>query len=180
MNSVLFMLILVTPWLMVLCWYDCKYRRLPNYLTLGMAVGALVWRLGYGRMPLFADGVAGGLAAGLFLLIPFLLGGAGGGDLKMLTAVGCLGGLHRIPLLLFNTSGIGFVLAVGMLVAGKADGSRLKHWARCVFDWRYDRKAGREALPSKTDERVRLPFGVAIAIGFWLTLGFELWSKRVS
>ena len=112
MNSVLFMLILVTPWLMVLCWYDCKYRRLPNYLTLGMAVGALVWRLGYGRMPLFADGVAGGLAAGLFLLIPFLLGGAGGGDLKMLTAVGCLGGLHRIPLLLFNTSGIGFVLAL--------------------------------------------------------------------
>ncbi|MBR0458893.1 MAG: prepilin peptidase [Victivallales bacterium] len=170
------MLVLATPWLAVLCWNDCKYRRLPNYLTLGMLAGALIWRLGYGRLPMFLDGLYGGLASALFLLIPFLLGGAGGGDLKMLSAVGCMLGLRRIPMLLFCTSASGFVMAVGMLIAGKVDGSRLKHWARCVFDWRYDRKAGREALPPKTDERVRLPFGVAIALGLWLTLGLELFG----
>ena len=165
-------IILVSPWLGVLCWYDCKYRRLPNALTLGMAVFALVSRLGYGGMPLLMDGLYGGVAAGLFLLIPFLLRGAGGGDLKMLFAAGCIAGLYRVAMLLFCTSAAGFVLAVGMLVAGKADGSRLKHWARCIFDWRYDRQAGRQALPARTDERVRLPFGVAIAIGLWLTLFF--------
>lgn len=180
MTPALFMLILATPWLGVLCWYDCKYRRLPNYLTLGMAVAALVWRLGYGRMPMFLNGVYGGVAAGLFLLIPFLLRGAGGGDLKMLFATGCLCGLHRMAILLFCTSAAGFVMAVGMLIAGKVDGSRLKHWARCIFDWRYDRKAGREALPPKTDERVRLPFGVAIAIGVWLTLLIELFAKNAA
>ncbi len=179
MTPALFMLMLASPWLGVLCWFDCKYRRLPNYLTLGMAAGALVWRLGYGRLPMFMDGVYGGLAAGLFLLIPFLLRGAGGGDLKMLFAAGCFCGLHRIALLLFCTSAAGFVMAVGMLLAGKVDGSRLKHWGRCIFDWRYDRKAGREALPSKTDERVRLPFGVAIAIGMWITLFLEL-KARIS
>ena len=116
----------------------------------------------------------------LFLLIPFLLGGAGGGDLKMLMAAGCLCGLRRVPLLLFSTAAAGFVMAVVMLLAGKADASRLKHWARCIFDWRYDRKAGRENLPPKSDEKVRLPFGVAIAIGTWLTLGLELWTRMTA
>ncbi|MBQ6470835.1 MAG: prepilin peptidase [Victivallales bacterium] len=172
-KSLLFMAITATPWLGVLCWYDCKYRRLPNVLTLGMLAAALVWRFGYGRMPLFMDGLLGGLAAGLFLLIPFLLRGAGGGDVKMLCAAGCICGLRRIPMLLFCTSAAGFVLAAAMLLVGKVDGSRLKHWVRCVFDWRYDRQAGREALPAKTDERVRLPFGVAIALGLWITLAWE-------
>lgn len=180
MKPLLFILCVATPWLAVLCWYDCKYRKLPNLLTLGMVACALVWRFGYGQFPLFKDGVYGGLAAGLFLLIPFLLGGAGGGDLKMLMAAGCICGLRRVPLLLFSTAAAGFVMAVVMLVAGKADASRLKHWARCIFDWRYDRKAGRENLPPKSDEKVRLPFGVAIAIGTWLTLGLELWTRMTA
>jgi len=180
MKPLLFLLCVTTPWLAALCWYDCKYRRLPNLLTLGMVGCALVWRFGFGHLPLFRDGLYGGLAAGLFLLIPFLLGGAGGGDLKMLMAAGCLCGLRRVPLLLFSTAAAGFAMAVVMLLAGRADASRLKHWARCIFDWRYDRKAGRENLPPKSDEKVRLPFGVAIAIGTWLTLGLELWMRMTA
>ena len=180
MRNVLFMVIVASPWLGLLCWQDCKCRRLPNYLTLTFAAAALAWRLGYGRLPMFMDGVYGGLAAALFLLIPFLLRGAGGGDLKMLFAAGCFCGLHWIPLLLFCTSAAGFVMAVGMLVAGKADASRIKHWFRCIFDWRYDREAGREALPPKTDEKVRLPFGVAIAAGMWITLIMELLARATA
>jgi prepilin peptidase CpaA len=174
MLPLIYMIVALTPWLAALCWYDWKWRRLPNVLTLGMAGVALTWRLGYGGMPLFLDGLAGGLAAGLFLLIPYLLRGAGGGDLKMLTATGCFCGLGRVPMLLFWTSAAGFVMAIVLLIAGRADASRVKHWLRCLFDWRYDRKAGREALPPKSDERARLPFGIAIAIGAWLTFIIEI------
>jgi len=174
MQHPLFILLCATPWLAVLCWYDCKLRRLPNVLTLGMIGAALVWRLGYGGIPLALNGLAGGTVAMLFLLIPFLLRGAGGGDVKMLAAAGCICGVGRIAMLLFFTSVAGVILAIVMLIAGKADASRLKHWARCIFDWKYDRKAGRENLPPRTDEKVRLPFGVAIAGGFWLTLAVEL------
>ncbi len=177
MSRSLYLILALTPWLVVLCWYDWKWRRLPNLLTLGMAGAALVWRFGFGYLPLLADGALGGLAAGLFLLIPFLLRGAGGGDVKMLFAVGCACGLARVPMLLFCTSFAGFIMAIAMLIAGKADSSRLKHWCRCIFDWRYDRKAGREKLPPKSDERVRLPFGVAIAIGTWLTFLMEFWLR---
>ena len=33
---------LITIWLTVLGWYDCCYRRLPNYLTLGGAAVFLI------------------------------------------------------------------------------------------------------------------------------------------
>ena len=62
------------------------------------------------------------------------------------------------------------VLVIFMLATRAADGARLKHYARSLFDWRYDRAAGRAALPPKEAERVRVPFGIAIAAGLWLVL----------
>ena len=64
----------------------------------------------------------------------------------------------------------GLALVIVMLTMRAADGARLKHYARCLFDWRYDRKAGRAALPPKDEERVRVPFGIAIAAGLWAVL----------
>ena len=177
MSRSLYLILALTPWLVVLCWYDWKWRRLPNLLTLGMAGAALGWRFGFGYLPLLADGALGGLAAGLFLLIPFLLRGAGGGDVKMLFAVGCACGLARVPMLLFCTSFAGFIMAIAMLIAGKADSSRLKHWCRCIFDWRYDRKAGAAALPVAKKESTGVPYGVAIALGMWVTLAMEAYYR---
>jgi Flp pilus assembly protein protease CpaA len=99
------------------------------------------------------------------MLIPFLMHGAGGGDVKMLFAAGAVAGWSRVLPLLWYTSLAGIVLGVGMMIAGRLDMSRVKHYARCLFDWRYDRKAGREALPPRESEQVRIPFSLAIAVG---------------
>ena len=164
----------LTPCLAVLCYYDCRYRKLPNFLTFGLMTVAAVWRLGYGGWPLLLNGLAGGLLAGAFLLLPFYLRGAGGGDVKMLAACGTVLGAARIPLLLLATSVAGLVLMAVMLTAGLASGSRLRHLFRSLCDWRYDRRAGRAALPPRDDERVRVPFGGAIAVGTWATLIVEI------
>lgn len=158
------------PWLVMLCYYDWRYRRLPNALTLGMAAIALTCRFGYGGLPMGLQGLLGGVICGLFLLIPFALKGAGGGDVKMLFAVGCLCGIIRTPGVLLSISCAGVILAIVMLLAGKVDGSRLKHACRSIFDPTYDRAAGRENLPPRSDERVRLPFGIAIALGTTFSL----------
>ena len=162
--------ILLSVWLLVLCVQDWRWRRLPNWLTLGGAAAGLAWRLGMGRGA-FVDGVLGGLLCAALLIIPFLAHAAGGGDVKMLFAVGSMFGRGRAMELLLCISIAGLVLAPVMILAGKASGGRLKHWLRCVFDWRYDRAAGRAALPPKNDERYRVPFGVAIAAGTWVALG---------
>jgi prepilin peptidase CpaA len=163
-------LLLAAGWSSVLSYYDLKWRILPNWLTLGGAAVALVGRLGYGGWPFFLDGFAAAAAAGAFLLIPFLLRGAGGGDVKMLFAVGAIIGWSRVLYMLWVTSLAGVVMGVAMLVLGRLDGARLKHLIRCTVDWRYDRKAGAAALQPKESSRYRIPFSVPITVGLLAAL----------
>ena len=164
-ESLTIKLLLATPWLIALCVCDIRRRRLPNVLTLGGAAAALAVLLGAGGMAALLDGLAAGALCGLFLLLPFILRAAGGGDVKMLFACGIIAGMRHAMAFLLFMSFAGFVLAVVMAVAGRVDMVRLKHWGRCLFDWRYDRRAGRAALPPRESERGRVPFGVAIAAG---------------
>lgn len=164
------LLTLVMIWLLALCWKDWRERRLPNWLTLGGAAVALIWRLGYGGGGLFLDGFATACLAGLFLFIPFLLHGAGGGDVKMMFAAGAIVGWNNLlPLLLFTSFG-GVLVILLMLVCKKLDTARVRHYVRCAFDWRYDRRQGKKNLPPADSERVRVPFSLAIAIGTSLPL----------
>lgn len=160
--------IVVSLWLLALCHEDLRHRRLPNALTLGGAAVALVWRLGAGSWPAFLSGLWGGLLSALLLFLPFLLHSAGGGDVKMLFAAGAVVGRGGVVGLLLYVSLAGLALALLFLLFGRVDRSRLVHYARCVFDWRYDRAAGLAALPPKSSEKVRVPFGIAIAAGTWL------------
>ena len=79
--------------------------------------------------------------------------------------------------MLFLTSVFALVLGAAMQLSGRLDGARLKHFFRCLFDWRYDRAAGRRDLPDRENERVRVPFGVAISAGIWTTLLLRLYLE---
>ena len=166
-------MVLLTPWLAVLCVKDLKTRRLPNLWTLGGLAAGLIVQLGWGGVAGLVDGLEAAGVCVLFLLIPFLIRAAGAGDLKMLAACGAFVGMRQVLLLLLSVSFAGFFVAVVMLVTRKVGAARMKHAFRTLFDWRYDRAAGRAALPPKEDEGNRVPFGVAIAIGTLATLLLE-------
>ena len=161
---------LLTPWLAVLCCKDLKTRLLPNAWTLAGLAAGLALQFGWGGVAGLVDGLSAAGVCVLFLLVPFLVRAAGAGDLKMLAACGAFVGMKSVWLLLLAVSFAGFFVAVGMLVTKKVGMPRMKHALRSVFDWRYDRKAGRAALPAKEDEGNRVPFGVAIALGTFATL----------
>lgn len=164
---------LLTPWLAVLCVKDLKTRRLPNAWTLGGLAAGLIVQFGWGGVAGLLDGVEAAGVCVLFLLVPFLVRAAGAGDLKMLATCGAFVGMRQVLLLLLSVSFAGFFVAIGMLVTRKVGAARMKHAFRTLFDWRYDRKAGRADLPPREDEGNRVPFGVAIAIGTLATLVLE-------
>ena len=96
-------MILVCFWAGVLAFYDFRWRTLPNWLTIGGAILFLGVRFVTGGVGSLTSGVAAGSVAGAFLLVPFLLRGAGGGDVKMLFAAGAMAGWSRLLLLLWYT-----------------------------------------------------------------------------
>ena len=168
-------LALFAAWLLALCAWDLRARRLPNALTLGGAAVALAARLGAGwpSAAPFLDGLAGGALAALLLLLPFLVRAAGAGDVKMLFAAGCALGRGRAAGFLLFVSLAGLALGLVWFLSARFDRRRIRHLARTLFDPRYDRAAGRAALPPKSAEACRVPFGLAIAAGAALELALE-------
>ena len=165
---------LLVPWLAALCVCDWRTRRLPNALTLGGLAAGLALDFGWAGVRGLVDGLEAAGVCALFLLLPFLVRAAGAGDLKMLAACGAFVGMRGVMPLLLYVSFAGFFVALAMIVVRKAGAARLKHAFRTLFDWRYDRAAGKAALPPKEDESGRVPFALAIAAGMAALLVTEL------
>jgi prepilin peptidase CpaA len=124
---------------------DLRNRRLSNGLCLIVAAAGLSFELAFVGMAAAAGAAIHGaiaLAIGAFL---FAAGGWGGGDAKYYAAVACWFGLSRAITLLAMVSIVGLVLASGWLLA-------LKLGVLSRAD-----QAG--------DQRVKVPFGIAIAVG---------------
>lgn len=161
---------LLTPGLAYLCVSDVRRRILPNAVTLGGLVCGLALAAGFGGLAGFLDSLEAAGCGVLFLILPYLFRAAGAGDVKMLAACASFVGMRQVPFFLMAVSFAGLFVALAMIFLRQVSAARLKHAFRTLFDWRYDRKAGAAAIPTKDDERARIPFGCAIALGTWATL----------
>lgn len=80
---------------------DYRQRRLPNSLTIGAAIAALVYLLIYGRSILGApplSAIGAGMGAILVFAPCLWLGWLGAGDVKMMSAIGFIGGINVLAL----------------------------------------------------------------------------------
>jgi prepilin peptidase CpaA len=67
---------------------DVRARRIPNTLTAGSALAALVFAVSTAGLPGAGNAIGGCLAGIAIFAVPFALGGMGGGDVKLLGALG--------------------------------------------------------------------------------------------
>ncbi len=81
------------PWVLLVpvaaagSYFDLRYRRIPNWLTAAGVVAGLAVNAAGGRL---WPAVGGMLAGFVVLLVPYLFGGLGAGDVKLLTAFGAI------------------------------------------------------------------------------------------
>jgi prepilin peptidase CpaA len=96
---------------------DLRTRRVPNGLTgASAAVGLALAISGVGRIGVAASLIGGGI--GLALMLPgYLFGSTGGGDVKLLAAIGTLVGPDRIFVAYFGMAIAGGLLAVATALA---------------------------------------------------------------
>ena len=153
--------------------HDITRQKIPNLLTYPTVLLALLF---YGFSRGF-DGIlfsTSGLALGIGLLtVPYLMGGMGAGDVKLLGAVGAVLG----PVGVFN----GFLLTalVGGLYAGLL---LMRHpaysrglFSRCTALLKISVASGTLAFALPNDaEKPKLYYGVAIALGTLCTIGWKL------
>lgn len=126
---------------------DVKDRRLPNWLCGALAAASVGGLLLSGQQALVPEALLHAAAALVVGLVLFRLGAIGGGDAKFYAAAACALPLPAALPFLGWTSVVGLFLLMGMVLGRLAFGPKslsLKGWS--------------------------VPYGVAIAGGFALTL----------
>jgi prepilin peptidase CpaA len=153
--------------------WDVATRRIPNALTFGAALAALVVHAWVGGWN--GAGIAlAGWAAGVALFFPvFALGGMGAGDVKLLGAVGAwLGPVAAVWVALY--SGIAGGL-MGLLVAGFSGylvQACTNVWSLLMY-WRVVGLKPAPELTLSTHKGPRLAYAVPVFAGLLVTLWLQ-------
>ncbi|MDR9501927.1 MAG: prepilin peptidase [Desulfurivibrionaceae bacterium] len=151
---------------LVICTTDTILSKIPNLATLVLVLVGFGYHLLSGGLPGGATALAGMLTGLALLLLPYLLGGMGAGDVKALAALGCLLGPVDIVQVFLFTGLIGGAMALVHLAVSPHLKSRLRSWLAAASQ--VIRGLGlprREA--GAAESRIKYPYGSAIAFGFF-------------
>jgi prepilin peptidase CpaA len=154
----------------VACGFDIATRRIPNALTFGASVAALVFHLAASGVSGFGLSLAG-LVVGLLLFFPiFALGGLGAGDVKLLACIGAwMGPMGAVWTAMYGAMA-GAVMALGVvLIRGYARQAFANVWL-LLSHWRI---VGIRPLPELTLEHgkgPRLAYALPITLGALVTI----------
>lgn len=150
--------------------FDVKSRRVPNFLTGPAILFGLALHLSLGGWHDLLNSVAAGLICGLVFLVFYLAGGMGAGDVKLITAVGCLSGLHYIAFILALTGIAGGIMALGLaLMRGRLKETFL-NVVSLVAHHRSEGLTPHPEINVLNSSTLRLPYALAIMAGCALTL----------
>lgn len=156
---------------------DIRSQRIPNFLTFSV----ILIGIGFHAVTGGVDGLLfslGGFALGLgVLIIPYLLGIMGGGDVKLMAAVGaCLGVDLAFASFLYTCLAGGvyalLVMAFRKGLFRKVFGTMWNDLMSFAFTGEFS--VSRDASGTDTP---RLCYGVAIAAGTFLAMALTVWES---
>jgi prepilin peptidase CpaA len=150
--------------------YDVRSRRIPNFITVPAMVFGLILHGALGGWRQLATAAAGGLVCGLIFLVFYLAGGMGAGDVKLITAAGCIAGLPLIGHLLLWTALAGGVMAIGLALFRRQLVTTLRNMCAIVVHHREMGLTPHARFNVSNDRALRLPYALAITAGSALTL----------
>ena len=150
-------------------WFDLRERRIPNWLTMGAIAAALLLRLP-GGMGDVGVGLMGALVGFAVALPFFLVGGLGGGDLKLIAAIGAFLGPTRLFFALLITAVVGGLMAIALIIQRRAGSQTAANLytlistfsIRSFTGWK---KESGVPLTIHSPSVITLPYGVPIAVG---------------
>ena len=153
---------------------DLRYQKIPNILTYPTMIVALAfYTVTMGLQGLMFS--AGGLTLGIgFFLIPYLMGGMGAGDAKLMGAVGSVLGARGVFNAALLTAFFGGIYAVYLIIAHSEDCKQLIH--RCMLMLKSYTCTGKfvHIAAPKNEDKPKLCYGVAIFLGTVCTMGWKL------
>jgi len=146
------------------CLYtDIAKRKIYNFILLPAVILAACYHLYAGGLPAVFFSMEGLFLGLALLLIPYLMGGIGAGDVKFLAAIGALKGPSFVFATFLAGAVAGGILAVFYLIKNR----KLLFTAKKLLLLFLNRYAPFQNCPAVPEDEPgsTLPYGAAIAIG---------------
>ena len=152
---------------------DLRRRQIANWIPVVALVSGLAWQISQSGWRGALDSVLGTVAGFAVFLVFYLLGGMGGGDVKLMAGFGALLGVKQLLQAALWTAGCGGLMALAVIAAramrslwASRNRARVSKPASGELSVAPgiapDAAAGREADS--------IPYAPAIAAGVWLSL----------
>ena len=150
---------------------DVRTSRIPNWLTYGGLLAALMLRSSVLGWPGLKAGLFGLLAAGGLFYVLFLLGGMGGGDVKLIAAVGASVGINQVVPILIWAAIAGGILGVAYALFSQQLWATLLNTFELVRHHVTSGLRPHPVLNIQQPAAMRVPYGLAIALGTFCCVG---------
>jgi prepilin peptidase CpaA len=138
---------------------DLARRQIANWIPAAALAGGFGWQIGQDGWMGALHALAGAAAGFAVFLAFYLLGGMGGGDVKLMAGFGALLGTGRLIEAALWTAGVGGLLALAAVAYHAAE--------------RYLRRRFGSSRIETAEEKERgesIPYAPAITLGVWLSL----------
>ncbi|MCU1271824.1 MAG: putative prepilin peptidase transrane protein [Acidobacteriaceae bacterium] len=155
---------------------DLRWQKIPNWLTYPAVPIAILlhWMIAGNHAALLS---LAGAALGLGILLPFvLLGGLGGGDWKLVGALGFFFGPQRLVPILLLTLMINGIMAIALILWKRRLGQTFRNLGHMTVALFRFRSPGAEELTIDNPETAKVPFGIAAAIAVLLYVAAQPWT----
>jgi prepilin peptidase CpaA len=174
-----FQIIYLSVLLVTAATIDIRFQKIPNIIT----YPSMLIALSYNTITNGTEGLlfsAGGIAFGTALfIIPYLMGGMGAGDAKLMGAIGGVLGVKAVFFAFLFIAAVGGIYALIMVGFYR---SHFRGFFRKQFDTLLNFILTRKYIPNTEGigkNRPRLCYGLAIAIGTGIYLILEATGYQI-
>jgi prepilin peptidase CpaA len=154
---------------------DVRTRRLPNWFTVPVCVGGILFHVITGGTAGLLTSL-GGFATGFgILLVLWLIGGGGGGDVKLMGALGAWLGATATVAVVVLSAALAALFSIAVIMAGVAKHGytyiQRRHVVRAENRvTKKSKESAEEELAARKTRRRLVPYALPVAFSTWMVL----------
>jgi len=146
---------------------DLRWRRIPRLFTVAGFVIGLVFHARHGE---FLSAVAAGLLGFVIGLAFFQLGAVGGGDVKLVAALGAMLGLSKWMIAMKGAILVAGAMALVQIIRHGAVRQTLHNMGEIIRSLLVAGMKPHPVINAQNPAAIRSPFGVAAAVGTFVAV----------
>lgn len=156
---------------------DIRFHKIPNWVTFPTMIAAIVGQTsmkGFEGLLFSLEGIGVGIA---ILIIPYLMGGMGAGDAKLMGAVGGILGPKGVFTAFLFAAIMGGIYAVVLLALHGYLKETAKRYGTILKTFILTQQLVYIPSPTKKEKKPRLYYGLAIGSGTLICVfsGISIW-----